>query len=184
MEAMSLNGRERLVLRVPVLQRFVVNAHTRALAATLDDASAIRSVAIVGGGLFPRSALVLRRVCPDARVVIIDADRCHLDAARHFLQTHPPTGTSSPEFRHATFVAGDDCAEFDLVIVPLAFKGDRARLYDHPPAPRVLIHDWCWRPRGRGRLVSLALLKRVNLVGDRPAARLEELRAPGTMPAT
>jgi len=164
MDALSLNGLEELVLRVPWLQRFVVDAHTRALAATLSGIGAIRNIAIVGGGLFPRSALVLGRVCPEARLVIIDADRGHLDAARAFLDTRQPAGTASPEFRHDTFVAGDNCEGFDLVVVPLAFRGDRQRLYDQPPAPLVLVHDWFWRVRGRSRLVSLVLLKRVNLI--------------------
>ena len=47
---------------------------------------------------------------------------------------------------------------------PLAFIGDRAAIYRHPPAPVVLIHDWLWRPHGRGAVVSLLLLKRLNLV--------------------
>jgi hypothetical protein len=28
----------------------------------------------------------------------------------------------------------------------------------------VLVHDWIWRRRGRSHIVSLALLKRVNLL--------------------
>jgi hypothetical protein len=28
----------------------------------------------------------------------------------------------------------------------------------------VLVHDWIWRPRGTGVIVSAALLKRLNLI--------------------
>jgi hypothetical protein len=53
---------------------------------------------------------------------------------------------------------------FTLVVIPLAYVGNRAVLYDHPPAPFVLIHDWLWRKRGTSKVVSLLLLKRLNLV--------------------
>ena len=42
--------------------------------------------------------------------------------------------------------------------------GDRRAIYARPPAPIVLVHDWIWRRRGESRIVSLALLKRINLV--------------------
>jgi hypothetical protein len=49
-------------------------------------------------------------------------------------------------------------------VIPLSFEGDRPALYAHPPAAAVLVHDWIWRRRGAGRIVSLFLLKRVNLI--------------------
>jgi hypothetical protein len=53
----------------------------------------------------------------------------------------------------------------DLLVVPLGFRGDRARLYHHPPAPAVLVHDWVWRRRGSASArVALVLAKRLNLV--------------------
>jgi hypothetical protein len=53
---------------------------------------------------------------------------------------------------------------FDLVVFPLSFEGDRDALYDRPPARTVIIHDWLWRKRGVSGIVSVALLKRLNLV--------------------
>ena len=42
--------------------------------------------------------------------------------------------------------------EPDLVVIPLAFVGDRESvLYRAPPAPRVLVHDWIWRRRADRR---------------------------------
>jgi hypothetical protein len=56
----------------------------------------------------------------------------------------------------------------DLVVVPLAFRGDRRRFYEAPPAPLVAVHDWLWRRRGAtGRRISSLLLKRLNLVRAR-----------------
>ena len=57
-----------------------------------------------------------------------------------------------------------------VVIFPLAFDGDRGAIYTNPPAPAVIVHDWIWRRRGTSRIVSTALLKRVNLVRAPKAA--------------
>jgi hypothetical protein len=48
--------------------------------------------------------------------------------------------------------------------VPLALRGSKAGFYRTPPAPHVLIHDWLWRRRGPGVVVSWVLLKRLNVV--------------------
>jgi hypothetical protein len=50
-------------------------------------------------------------------------------------------------------------------VFPLAFDGARAAGYRAPPAPVVFVHDWVWRRRGAGVVVSLLLLKRLNRVG-------------------
>ena len=70
---------------------------------------------------------------------------------------------SEVDYVHARFTARDD-ERYDLVVIPLSFDGDRDALYAQPPAPAVIVHDWIWRKRGDSRIVSLALLKRVNLV--------------------
>lgn len=164
LDAFSLDGLESVVLRAPRLQRFVVGAHIRAIRETLRGCDHIRNVAVVGGGLFPRTALVLRELIPQARVVIIDANLDHLDSARTLLDATATDARAIVEYRHHTFAAGERCQGFDLMVLPLAFRGDRESLYAAPPAPLVLVHDWCWRPRGTGRLVSVLLLKRVNLI--------------------
>ena len=107
--------------------------------------------------MFPRTALVLRRLLPTAQLTIIDADRHHLEEARGFLKCLPV------EFRHTRYAAPLS-APFDLLVVPLAFDGDREAIYACPPAPVVLIHDWIWHRRGESRIVSVLLLKRLNLV--------------------
>jgi hypothetical protein len=158
LDASGLNGLERLVLRSRVLQRVVVDVHARALRSVLTAAPArIQSVAIVGGGLFPRTAIVLRRLRPDARITIIDASRANLDRAQRLLD---PAGI---EFLHEWYSPGHPHA-FDLIVIPLSYVGDRAALYANPPAAAVIVHDWIWRKRGVSRIVAVPLLKRVNLV--------------------
>jgi len=157
LDAFSLTGLERLALRFRRLQRFLLSTHERAFRDALRDAGPVGRVAVVGGGLFPRTVLVLRRVRPDARLVVIDADPAHIEVARRF-----PVGDT--EFVSAVYDP-DRHAGFDLVVIPLAYVGDRARLYCDPPAPLVLVHDWLWRRRGtRGTVISVPLLKRLNLV--------------------
>ena len=163
LDALGLHGLERLVLRSRLLQRAVVESHARALGSVLGALSSrVHSIAIVGGGLFPRTAIVLRRLCPGARITIIDASQPNLDRARRLLD---PAGI---EFVHAWY-SPDRTAGFDLVVFPLSFVGDRGEVYHAPPADLVVVHDWIWRRRGTSRIVSIPLLKRVNLV--RPLVR-------------
>jgi len=162
---------ERLALRMPTLQRFLLRTHERAFRQLLMcdgglDGSALR-IAIVGGGLFPRTALVLRRMLPNAQLTIIDANLAHLNAAREW-----PIG-GIVEFVHGRFGNLRPHQEPpsplatsvpDVVILPLSFQGDRNALYERPPARTVIIHDWLWRKRGISAIVSVTLLKRLNLV--------------------
>jgi hypothetical protein len=156
LETFSLEGLERLVLRCWPLQRFVLRTHEGALRRLLPEISAAKRIGIVGGGLFPRTALVLRRLLPGARLVIIDRCAANLASARRFvgLDVKLINETYDPA-RHDGF---------DLVVVPLAYVGDRERLYQRPPSRAVVIHDWLWRRRGRSEVVSIWLLKRLNLV--------------------
>jgi hypothetical protein len=153
-----LDALESIVLRSPRLRAFVVRVHARALRTALDATVDIRRIIIVGGGIFPRTAIVLRRLFPAADITVIDADAAHLATAAPFLDDRVV-------LRHGVFggtSALDPAA--DLLVVPLAFNGDRDRVYAHPPAPIVVVHDWLWHPRGRSVVVSPLLLKRVNVI--------------------
>ena len=157
LDALDLERLERIALRSPWLQRYLLASHERAFRRLLAQRP-VRRITIVGGGLFPRTALILRKLRPDADLTIIDADRDHLDVARPFLDDG--VGMCRGFFDPA-------CAEkpdADLIVVPLSFIGDREYVYKNPPAAAVLVHDWVWKPRGRGVPVSWLLLKRLNLV--------------------
>ncbi len=156
LDAITLEQLERIALRSAWLQRYLIASHERAFRKLLPQAPQARRVTIVGGGLFPRTALILRKLLPEATLTIVDAEREHLEIARHFVD-------GEVELRHEFFDAHtiDDA---DLVVVPLSFIGDRRAVYEHPPARTVIVHDWLWRTRGGGVWVSWLLLKRLNLV--------------------
>ena len=156
-EECNLDTLERLVLRSAILQRFVLRTHERALRTLLASFGALRPkrIGIIGGGLFPRTASILRNLLPESQLTIIDANRENIDCARNLLRT------SEIEFRHERYTGGGD---FDLVVLPLAFRGDRAAICARPPAWGLIVHDWIWHKWGNGQIVSLALLKRVYLV--------------------
>ncbi|MBK9753709.1 MAG: fatty acid desaturase [Nannocystis sp.] len=189
--ARGLGGLERLALRSPRLQARLVASHARALARLMPELATCLPghvpsdlshdpatcpsghvpsdlsrrpvrIAVIGGGLFPRTALALARVWPAARVTIVDADAGHLARARAHLAA---AGHPEVELVHAIW---DPRAPqtHDLVIVPLALVGDRAAVYSAAGPPR-LVHDWLWRRRGPGVVVSWPLLKRLNLVHPR-----------------
>lgn len=167
----ALCALERLALASPGLQRRMIDTHARAIDAL---APAIRAclerpvqedmrdlrVVVVGGGLFPRTALALARLWPRARVTVIDADAGHLERARACLAER---GVAGVELVHGRWSPAAS-AGHDLVIVPLALDGDRRALYAAEGPPR-LVHEWSWRPGGRaGVVIAWWLGKRLNLV--------------------
>jgi len=185
LELVNLCALERVVLRFPALQRFVLERHERAFRSLLIELSPVRYVAIVGGGLFPRTALILRRLLPESKLVLVDQSAGNLAVAQSFLsdsweRRHPCLPSSvvareqegrqgclrsqgSLEFINERFESGMAC-DFDLLVIPLAFYGDRLALYERPPATVMIVHDWIWRRRGSSAVVSWLLLKRLNLV--------------------
>jgi hypothetical protein len=147
---------ERIALRSRLIQRYLISAHERAFRALLPGLPTADRIMIVGGGLYPRTALILRKLCPQASLVIVDASRDHLDVARAFL--------SEPvQLREHFFDPRFDDGG-DVVVIPLSFFGNRDDIYRNPPARAALVHDWLWNVRGRGVRVSWLLLKRLNLV--------------------
>ena len=159
LEHVNLCALERLVLRLPVLQRFVIDRHERAfraLIAKLPPDHGMSRVGIVGGGLFPRTAIILRRLPLKWRLTLIDLSAENLDIARRFV-------AGDVECVNKRFDPAEPC-DFDLLIIPLSLVGARRVIYQQPPAPVVLAHDWIWRPRGTSVVVSWLLLKRLNLV--------------------
>lgn len=160
MEGVSLQALERFVLKSPSLQRFVLKTHARAFRCLIPSLPPVKHVAIVGGGLFPRTALILRALLPSARLTIVDASRANLDRASELLGAEEKKNI---EFLHARYEDGVSWTH-DLMVIPLSFDGDRRAVYERLPAPAVIVHDWIWHARGTSRIVSVALLKRINLV--------------------
>jgi hypothetical protein len=168
LDAFGLQGLERVVLRSPALQRFVLDRHERAFRKLASHLTDVSDVLVIGGGLFPRTALVVQRILPAARLTIVDATDAHLTTARTFLD-------DSTVLRHGIVDAASPM-DADLVIVPLAFIGDRSAFYAHPPARTVLVHDWIWARKGHSAIVSWLLLKRLNLVTEELSTTLSTSR--------
>lgn len=157
----ALCALERLVLRSAWLQRVIVDVHARAIARVASGLPSPRRVAIVGGGLFPRTALVARRLFPHATVVVIDRSEESIATARSFLARH---GHAAPEFVHAAWEPGAE-ADFDLVFVPLALVAGSGRPALARAAAPLVVHEWAWRRSGAASAVIAPwLLKRVSLV--------------------
>lgn len=156
LEMPILERLERLLFRSARLRRFLLESHERAFRKLLPSDAELRRVAIVGGGLFPRTALVLRALLPNAQLTVIDRSESNLTLARPLL----PEGVALINDFYDPVKMND----FDAVVIPLSYLGDRKTLYRNPPAPYVFVHDWIWRRRGTGSVVSFWLLKRLNRV--------------------
>jgi hypothetical protein len=147
LEVVNLCAFERMVLRFPTLQHFVLKRHEAAFRSLLRGLPPKTRIGIVGGGLFPRTAMILRGLLPEARLTLIDQSEDNLSIARRFLFRelgHPSVrgsgatdaweGTqlclrsrSSAEFINKRFEPATVC-EYDLLVIPLAFEGDRRAL--------------------------------------------------------
>lgn len=167
--AALLVGLERLALRSPALQRLMLRCHGRALDALLPRLALPPAprVCIVGGGLFPRTLLLLSARLPRARFTVLDDSEASLAAARGFLADHAPGLLGRVALRRGRFSLhggelGD--ASADLFVVPLGLRGARRLLYHGALRAPVLVHDWLHRVRGPGVVVAAWLWKRLNLV--------------------
>jgi len=155
-ERINIETLERIALHSRTLQSFLLWSHKRALRQLLPHFKNVRRITIIGGGMFPRTAIILRELVPDASITIVDARSDHIDTARQFF---------NGPFATETRLFDPTCSEdTDLVVIPLSFIGDRGSIYDSPSAPIVLVHDWIWSRPGRGAIVSVLLLKRINVV--------------------
>jgi hypothetical protein len=156
LESFPLHFLERLVVHSPRLQRFVLETHESAFRRILPILPRAPTIGIVGGAMFPRTALILQKLLPDAHLTIIDANARNIAQASRFLG-------ENVRFENAWFDSAHG-SDFDLLVIPLSFVGDRKILYRQPPAPTVLIHDWLWRTWPASTRISFALMKRLNLV--------------------
>ena len=156
--SVNLCALERIVLHSKMLQRFVVGRHEQAFRRLLNGMPVPDRIGIVGGGLFPRTALVLRRLLPDSHLILIDLSAKNLETAKSYLN-------GSVEMINGRFDRSAPC-DVDALVIPLALVGDRNVIYENPPAPNVFVHDWIWKRNGTtsGAVISWLLLKRLNLV--------------------
>lgn len=168
LSASALGVLEKMVLGSSALQGFVIDRHVRAFQALLPALGdrPLRRVGIVGGGLFPRTVIALRRLLPDSQLLVVDASAENIGRARAYLAAR--SLARGVEFHHQRFAPGA-CLDVDLLVTPLALVGDRDALYRAVRDTPVLVHDWIWRRRGAcSAVISLLLLKRLNLVHRRP----------------
>ena len=180
LQARALVALEQLALRPGPIQRFMLRTHEQALRQLLDRVELRRGlsvprIGIVGGGLFPRTALLLARLLPQAHLTLIDASAAHVALARATLLG---AGIAPARFTlRAERFDPRRHRDFELLVFPLGFAGDRGALYRPLPGePPRLIHDWAWRRRVPcSVLVSPWLAKRLSLVRPDPGAEPEAL---------
>ena len=111
--------------------------------------------------MFPRTVILLRDLLPDASITVVERCAEHIGIARRFLDR---CDSEAPARFEAAVFDPARAVPTDLLVIPLGFVGDRQLLYDSPPAPLVLIHDWMWNRQTAGVPISWLLLKRLNLV--------------------
>jgi hypothetical protein len=157
-ECINLEMLERFVLHSKRLQSFVVARHRAAFESLLrqEERAGVRSVAIVGGGLFPRTALVLQKVLPHCALTVVEENPAHIAMARRCL-------AHGVEYVLAHYDEKFP-RRFDAVVIPLAFRGVRAEVCATRTGTTFFVHDWIWRRERTSEVVSWLLLKRLNRI--------------------
>lgn len=164
LQAWLLVQLERLALAWAPLRGFMLRSHQRAFAALLPALPrAPEAVCIIGGGLFPRTLLVLARLLPRARFTVLDDSARSLRRAADYLAEHHPALLRRVHLLEGRY-RPDDALPCDLLVIPLGLRGERRRLYQAPPAAPMFIHEWVFGRAGRGVVISWLLLKRLNLL--------------------
>src|SRR5258708_37786550 len=69
LDAINLVALEKLALRSKVIQRFLIKTHSRAFRRLLPAVGRVRSVRIVGGGIFPTTSVILQQLLPHTKLV-------------------------------------------------------------------------------------------------------------------
>ncbi|HMJ88867.1 MAG TPA: hypothetical protein VK530_03580, partial [Candidatus Acidoferrum sp.] len=101
-------------------------------------------------------ALVLRKLLPQCALTVIEENPAHIAIAKDFLDAEAEYLTAHYD--------GAFARQFDAVVIPLAFHGNREELCASPKRPTLFVHDWIWRRRSRTRVISWLLLKRLNRI--------------------
>jgi hypothetical protein len=157
----NLNALESVVAKSPLLQRWIVASHQKAVRKLTSGWPIPKRVVVIGGALFPRTALVVHALWPSAQITVIDSNSFHLERCRAWLR--------GDETLICARVTTDALPAADLIFVPLAFDQDKRPLYTAENHGCIILHDWLWNRPRRGQtiqsvIVSLLLLKRLNLV--------------------
>jgi hypothetical protein len=166
-QAGLLGSLERIALHSRLTRRYLLWSHERAFRLLLPRQEHVTlRVAIIGGGLFPRTALVLRKILPHAQLTIVDQSEESLRIAREFL-VKQKLDAGGLRFEHAAF--GPLLADaHDLVVAPLAYVGDPSALLTASAGRLLLLHEWIWqRSSPHSAVISWLLLKRLSLVDQR-----------------
>jgi len=186
----ALNVLEYTTMNIPFIRDWVLAVHHSAFQRLLRGCRYNR-ILVVGGGIYPRTAIIMKSLYPHAQITIQDKSRESLKIAEAYLQrTHqelnisylhkeyilslPATTQYSTEYSTVpattcgtnitTVTTTLTTASQDLVICPLAFQSISTSRPIHVMYTRVR-HCWIWEHTDSKKttLVSYLLLKKLVL---------------------
>jgi hypothetical protein len=188
----ALNILEYMTLNLPIIRNWVLVVHHNAFKRLLKG-KRFERILVVGGGIYPRTAIVLKRMCPYAQVTIQDMSRESLKVAEAYLKRtrnelnisflhreYAPTDAStiystvySTEYStvygtmynsNTTYATTTSTVcPYDLVVYPLALQC--STLIKSPSSCLNVRHCWIWENTDtkRSTIVSYLLLKKLVL---------------------
>lgn len=160
---------EKITIKIPFLRDWVLGVHERALYKLLEldlYEPPIRFI-VVGGGIFPRTAIILRKLFPDAQIIIQDMNHKSLRCAENYMRNINITDDIIylNSIYNGTYIDLTlENLNSTVVILPLAFRGKIG--IAKPITYKTLKHCWIWDtdPYEKQSLVSYFLLKKIKVL--------------------
>lgn len=147
---------ERSLLYINTLTNIIINLHYNATYSIIKKyipGLTPRKILIVGGGILPRSIIILKKLYPSTELHVLDMSKQSLREAQNYLKTY--TNEDNVFYIHSEYDPSLS-KNYDLVVFPLAFRGLYSTSYT-----TTLRHCWIWERHARAEVVSMFLLKKI-----------------------
>ena len=126
---------EESILSSDRLLNFVINCHCDSFAKLTDgtrfrDRSRPYNILIVGGGIFPRTVIVSKKLFPNAKLTVLDLNKRSIDISKKFLlqRNYLKHNDVSCRFINGVYSEDYDVSQYDFAILPLALRGEISKV--------------------------------------------------------
>lgn len=159
-----LDSLEYITMNISYLRNWVLKVHETAFSNifALDLIEPPIRFIIVGGGIFPRTAIIIRNMFPDAQIVIQDMNHKSLECAENYMKDLGITDNIiyfKSRYTGVNYDVASESVYGTVVILPLAFRGGEICQTTF----KTVKHCWLWEnhPCEKDSIVSYFLLKKI-----------------------
>ena len=163
---------ERIIMNIPFLRDWILYTHESAIRQLFSsEEQAPQRIVVIGGGIFPRTAIIMKKLFPESQIIIQDMNEGSLKLAENYLRKTNNEGniyyfnSMYDGTVHGTKngSAYGNCSGSiygTIMVFPLAFRG----MSINSKSPyKTVKHCWIWEnePCVKQCIVSYFLMKKV-----------------------